>query len=209
MAKKNLPIYRMLIDESQDSDLEVNYVSLVEDPAIQRDFMAFSEQKPFKFETDEARRIVTGPAMLANIPIYRRDKKGNEFYVVFDADTIEKIAVKFFQKGYQRNINLMHEQDTDVEGGVIFESWIVDSERGILPMKGYEDAENGSWFVSMKIENEEVWDQVMKGEFKGFSVEGIFTMKSIDETEEEMMRELESLAGKTVADEIRNLLKNL
>lgn len=207
MAKKKLPVYRMVIEESPESEYEVNYVSLVEFPAIQKDFQAFNEARPFKFEVNEEKRIVTGPAMLADVPIYRR-KGDEEFFVVFDKETITIIAQKFFQKGYQRNINLMHAQGADVDGAFMFESWIVDKERGVKPMKGYEDAKEGSWFVSMKINNDEVWQKIKEGEFKGFSVEGFFQMELLNE-EVELMKQLKQIAGNEYEDLVKEIQKAL
>jgi hypothetical protein len=114
--------------------------------------------------------------MLADTPIYRNDQNG-EYYVTFTKDTIEKIAQKFFKKGYQSNVNLMHDEALAVEGVTMYESFIVDSSRGVMAMKGFEDAPEGSWFGSFKVENESVWNKIKSGEFKGFSVEGIFNYK--------------------------------
>jgi hypothetical protein len=174
MSKK-LPVYKMQISKDEKSDLEVSYVALVTDPAIERDFMAFAEQRSMKFEADEERHIVTGPLMLADVPIYRRNGD-EEYLVVFDKETVEAIALKFMKKGYQQNVNLMHDEDQQVSGVTMFESWIVDKQRGVKALKGYEDAKPGSWFGSFKVENEEVWAKIKEGEFKGFSVEGIFEL---------------------------------
>lgn len=122
---------------------------------------------------NEEQRIVSGPLMLADTPIYRVDKFG-EYYVYFSADTIKQIVQKFFKKGYQSNVNIMHNGNAVVDGVTMFESWIVDKDRGTMPMVGFEDVPNGSWFGSFKVDNEEVWKDIKDGKFKGFSVEGMF-----------------------------------
>lgn len=122
---------------------------------------------------DEDQHIITGPLMLANKPILRRDQYG-EYYVYFEPDTIKQIAQKFFKKGYQSNVNLMHNDGMVVEGLTMFESWIVDKERGIKPLRGFEDVPDGSWFGSFIVDNPEVWQGIKDGKFKGFSVEGVF-----------------------------------
>jgi hypothetical protein len=171
-----LPIYQLEISEDLNDDVEVDFVALVDRPAIERDFLKFKEAKANFVIQSEDRRIVSGALMLADTPIYRNDQNG-EYYVTFTKDTIEKIAQKFFKKGYQSNVNLMHDEALAVEGVTMYESFIVDSSRGVMAMKGFEDAPEGSWFGSFKVENESVWNKIKSGEFKGFSVEGIFNYK--------------------------------
>jgi len=125
---------------------------------------------------DEEERIISGPLMLADTPIYRNDDNG-EYYVVFTKETIKKIAQRFFKKGYQSNVNLMHEQGNLTEGMTMFESWIKDDKRGIKAMKGFEDVPDGSWFGSFKVDNDEVWKLVKEGKVRGFSVEGQFNYR--------------------------------
>jgi hypothetical protein len=171
-----LPIYQLEISEDLNDDVEVDFVALVDRPAIEKDFLMFKEQKANFVIQSEDRRIVSGALMLADTPIYRNDQNG-EYYVTFTAPTIEKIAQKFFKKGYQSNVNLMHDEALAVEGVTMYESFIIDSARGVVAMKGFEDAPEGSWFGSFKVENESVWNKIKSGEFKGFSVEGIFNYK--------------------------------
>lgn len=171
-----LPIYQLEISDDLNDGAEVDFVALVDRPAIERNFLKFNEAKASFAIQSEDKRIVSGALMLADTPIYRNDSNG-EYYVTFTKATIEKIAQKFFKKGYQSNVNLMHDGDKQVEGVTMFESFIVDSERGIQAMKGFEDAPEGSWFGSFKVENEDVWNKIKSGEFKGFSVEGIFNYK--------------------------------
>jgi len=122
----------------------------------------------------EDEHIISGPLMLADMPIYRNNEKFGEHYVTFSADTIKQIAIKFAKKKYQNNVNLMHDPTMIVEGCTMFESFIVDKNRGIMPMKGFEDVNDGSWFGSFYVENPEVWDNIKNGALKGFSVEGLF-----------------------------------
>jgi hypothetical protein len=132
---------------------------------------------------DEEKRIVSGVAMVADMPIYRRDAVRGEYYVVFDKDSIFKIAKKWARSNKYDSVNAHHK--TPIEEGVsLFESYIVDRERGVMPPKGYEDVADGSWFVSYLIDNDDVWAKVKAGEFKGFSVEGVFDF--VSEVDEEM-----------------------
>ena len=130
-------------------------------------FMGFAIQS-------EDKHIISGPLMLADTPIYRNNSKFGEHYVTFSADTIKDIAIKFSKKGYQGNVNLMHDSSMQLDGLIMFESFIVDKSRGIKPMAGFEDAKDGSWFGSFYVENPQAWDLIKQDKVKGFSVEGFF-----------------------------------
>ena len=159
-----------------------------------------AEKMRFAIQNEEE-KIISGPLMLADTPIYRSDANG-EYYVFFSKDTIKKIAQKYFKKGNQSNVNLMHDNGQIVEGVTMFESWIVDKERGISSMVGFEDVKDGSWFGSFKVENEEVWQKIKSGEVKGFSVEGVFGfVKPLSRTEnEEYHSDIETLIMSEIKD---------
>lgn len=170
----DFPVFKCFIDESIDSEFQVDFISLVDKPAILKNFIAFSENEKLKFSIDTEKRVVSGPAMLADIGIYRNDSVMGEYYAVFDKETILSIVQKFFKKDFHKNINLMHDPESKTSGVTVYESFLVDRARGIMPMKGYEDAADGSWFVSQKVDDDAIWAKVKSGEIKGFSVEGIF-----------------------------------
>ncbi len=167
-----IPLVYLTIDDDDESG--ISFVSLVDEPAIERDFHAFAKVKePYKFKIkNEEKRIVTGPLMIADLPIYRR--WGNkEWYVVFTADVIRKIVYKFMKKGMTKAVNEMHK--TPVNDVFIFESWIVDDVKGAP--EGFKDVPEGSWFGSMRVENDDIWQKIKEDDgymLKGFSVEGIF-----------------------------------
>ena len=167
-----VPVYKLTINED-DINSGVDFVALVDSPAILRNFLAFSKHE--KFIANEEKRVVTGPLMIPEIPIYRRDE-GGEFYVVFGRETIYQIAQKFMKELRNDKVNQMHQPDQKVQGVYMFESFIIDSKRGINTPKGFEHLPDGTWFGSYKIDNEEVWQQVKSGTFNGFSVEGFFDM---------------------------------
>jgi len=169
----DLPVFEMVINPEETSDVEVAAVAFVDKPAIEKNFLAFKDQR-IQFAVNPDKRIVSGPAMVADQLIYRKDENG-EYNVFFSAETISDIAIKFFKKDYQKNINLFHDPNMSQEGVTIFESFVSDASRGIQPMKGFEDLPDGSWFISAKVENEDVWNRIKSGEVKGFSVEGIFS----------------------------------
>lgn len=190
---KKLPIYKMSISDDEEST--VSYVALVDNPATERNWFAFS--KEMKFKVDEQRRIITGALMVADLPIYRSSDKMGEFYVVFDSHQIEKIVQKFFKQGNTANVNMMHDANKQVEGVYMFESFIVDSRRGIKAPEGFTGITEGSWIGSYKIDNDEVWTSVMNGTFRGYSVEGMFDMEIQKKSQEQEIIDL--------IDEIANL----
>jgi hypothetical protein len=188
----DLPIYKLIISSDLEDEAEVDFVALVDKPAIQRNFLAFKERKKFEIVSED-KKIVSGALMLADMPIYRDNEEFGEHYVVFDADTIQKIAEKFFKKGYQSNVNEMHDPNKAVDGVTMFESWLVNRELGKMPIKGYEDVKDGSWFGSFKVENDDIWKKVKEGEFKGFSVEGIFGYSDRVSKEELMVEQIKQI----------------
>jgi len=195
----NLPIYRLALNDDPESG--VDYIALVDDPAIRRQFMAFKSHKSQKLRflaTNPDQQIVSGPLMLADMCIFRDDPIHGEHLVYFDAQTIRQIILRFFQKGLTSNINLMHLPDAKPEGIYMFESFIIDSSKGITTPKGFETLPDGSWFGSFKIDNVDVWNHFIKtGELKGFSVEGFFSyQKEISREEmqvEEIMKVIEGV----------------
>ena len=187
-----LPVYKLDINE-WDEETGIEFVSLVESPAIQKDFLAFSET-PIKFAIqDEEKRIVTGAAMIADLPIYRRDDVRGEYYVVFDKESIFKIAKKWARGNKYDAVNA-HHRTPIMDGVSLFESYIIDRERGVMPPKGFDEVADGSWFVSYLVDNVDVWARVKEGEFKGFSVEGVFDFP--EEKDEQILEALKEVLSK-------------
>jgi len=184
-----LPLYMLEISDDLNDDAEVQFVSLVDRPAIQKNWNAFKNEQKFQIISED-KRIISGCAMLADTPIFRSDATFGDYYVAFSKDTITKIVQKYFKKGYQNNVNLMHDPNQIETGVTMFESFISDKSRGIEPMKGFEDAPDGSWFVSMLVENDEVWDKVKQGMVNGFSIEGIFNYAPLVSKEQQVMNEI-------------------
>jgi hypothetical protein len=188
----DLPIYELMISEDMNEDTEVNFVALVDKPAVQRNWNAFKNKVNFQI-IDEEKHIISGLLMLSNTPIFRSDTTHGDYYVTFSKDTIFKIAQRFFKKGYQANVNLMHEPSMQVDGLTMFESFISDIDRGIAPMKGFEDAPDGSWFGSFKVDNEEVWQMIKDGKVRGFSVEGIFEYQKVESKDKQLMNQIKDI----------------
>ena len=143
-------------------------VSLVEDPAIESNFIALSKQKS-SIKLENEKRLLIGAALVPNKPIYR-NVNGNEFYISFDETTIEKLAQDFLANDYQHNITVDHQEEAnDI---VIVESWIKTSENDKSVSYGLNEP-IGTWFIGMKVNNDEIWQRVKDGFYKGFSIEAV------------------------------------
>jgi len=150
-------------------------IALVDKPAIGLNYQAFA---PHKFEViNEEKRIVMGAAMVPDLPIYRRDERG-ENYAIFKKETIKALVQKLFKENKHTAFNEQHNAFKILDGVYIYQSFITDEELGIMPPKGFENVTDGTWFIAAKVENEEAWAKVKKdGILKGFSVEGVFDLE--------------------------------
>ena len=154
-----------------DIEAELRRISLVSAPAIEEDFLLFNSVETFK-TIDEEKRVVSGPAMKANINIARKDENGELYYGFFSEETVRKAAELFFKKGSNMNLtNLEHE--IEIDGVFVFESWLVENkEIDKAVALGFKNVNKGDWYVSMKVENDAVWENYLKtGLIRGFSVE--------------------------------------
>lgn len=160
------PLLRLTINGEEDG---VNIISLVEFPAVERNFIQLS--KEVKLSLNEEKRELLGVALIPDMPIYRRDKQG-EYYIVFSAESIRKIAIDFYRKLNVNNADVEHNHNIE-NGLTYFQSLIIDKEQGICPT-AFKDLPDGTWIVGCKVENDSVWDAVKSGEVKGFSIDGYF-----------------------------------
>lgn len=184
-----LPVYDLVIDEAPGSEFEVNAVAMVDEPAIKANWQAFKAAQ--KFAANDEQRVIVGPALIPDMLIYRKDEKLGEFYVKFSREQIEKIAIKFFQNGYQNNINLMHNEGMIVEGATIFQSFIKDSSKGIAGMG--DDYPDGTWFLGAKVNNDAAWSLVKTEKLRGWSVEGMFKYKPVKLSAQDIYLKIEAL----------------
>ena len=150
-------------------------IALVDKPAIGLNYQAFA---PHKFEViNEDKRIVMGAAMVPDLPIYRRDERG-EYYAIFKKDTIKALVQKLFKENKHNVFNEEHNAFKILDGVYIYQSFITDAELGISAPSGFENVADGTWFIAAKVENDEAWAKVKEeGILKGFSVEGVFDLE--------------------------------
>ncbi len=145
-----------------------------------------------KFQTDEEKRIVVGPAMVPNLKIFRKDKNGNPYYVTFKEDTIKMIADKYMRNKYIDNNDTEH-NGRAAEDVYVYESWIKESQEDKSSKYGFGDLPIGTWFVSMKVRNPIVWERIKKKELNGFSVSGFFEEIEQFKMEQQFLKELAEL----------------
>ena len=192
-----VPVYRVLMDDERDGMIRV---SLVDDPAVMSDFVAFDRQQPQRFAVqDEDRRLVFGVVARADFPVFRTDPVLGDHYVIFPADTIREMAQKYLTEGRADRVDLMH--DGDDVGGVHLVQWFIkDSAKGVAPA-GFDDIADGSLFAEYHVEDDAIWQQIKDGTFKGFSMEVFYTLTPEGDTQavEEAVADLDGMFERIIA----------
>ena len=188
-----MDIVELFIDE-EDEISGIEAVSIVENPAIEEDFIALKNHEVKFAEVNKEKRILMGAALIPNKPIYRRSEE-NEYYIYFSRDTVRKASELYLKHNNHHKATYQH-QDR-VSGVLTIESWIKEGDMDKSKMYGY-DLPNGTWFVKMKIENEELWQKIKAGELKGLSIEGYFTdkfesMQNQQPTDQEILEALNEI----------------
>ena len=171
-----MDIIELIIDENEELS-GIDAVSVVENPAIEEDFIALKKQDQVRLaEVSKEKRILMGAALIPDKPIYRKNGE-QEFYIYFSKDTVAKASQMFLKKGNQSKATLEHAEQK-LEGMTVVESWLVEDEQMDKSRKYGLDMPIGTWMISMKVDNDEVWnDYVKEGKVKGFSIEGYFADK--------------------------------
>lgn len=180
-----MKLFELFIDESEEMT-GVNALSLVENPAIMSDWVALGDQKKVMLaEVNADKQILMGAALIPNKPIYR-EMNGEEFYIFFSEETVAKAAEMFFKKHNQQNATLEHDQRID--GMTVFESWIVEDPQLDKSKKYGLDVPKGTWMVSMKVDDQNIWDNYVKDDkVFGFSIEGQFANALVSEQYEQQL----------------------
>jgi len=166
-------IIELILDE--DEAIGVEAISVVENPAIESDFIALNNQEIKLAEINKEKRLLMGALLIPNKPIYRKNGK-EEYYIFFSKDTIARASQMYLQNGNQSQSTLEH--DEVLSGLTLVESWIVeDKEKDKTALYGL-DVPVGTWMGSVKVDNDEVWNEyILTKKCKGFSIEGYFADK--------------------------------
>ena len=194
-----MKIIELVIDE-QDEQSGIDAVSVVHSPAIEENFVALNKHEIELKEVDAEKKILMGAALIPNKQIYRKNNKNEEYYIYFSADTVRKASELFLINSNQNNATYEHERK--INGLSVVESWIIEDEKKDKSNLYGFSLPKGTWMISMKVNNPEIWQDVKEGKVKGFSIEGYFADKyemSLEDSEEQEATE--------VIAELKKLLK--
>ena len=170
-----MKIIELIIDE-KDSLSGIDAVSVVKSPAIEENFIHLSKHEVELKEVDTEKRILMGAALVPDKQIYRvNEKTKEEYYIYFSADTVRQASELFLMNSNQNNAT--YEHDKKLKGMSVVESWIIEDEKQDKSAKYGFSLPKGTWMISMKVNNDEVWKDVKEGKVKGFSIEGYFADK--------------------------------
>jgi hypothetical protein len=189
-----MKVLELIIDE-KDLKGGINAVSVVEAPAIEENFVALAKHEVELKEIDTEKRILMGAALIPNKKIYRRNKE-EEFYIYFSEDTVRRAMELFFINGNQSSATFEHKKA--ITGMTAVESWLIEDEKMDKSQLYGFNLPKGTWMISMKVDNDDVWNDVKEGKVKGFSIEGYFADKMPDSPRQDMSK-----------NEIINQLKDL
>ena len=195
-------LIELIIDDKEDLQ-GVEAISIVENPAIESDFVALKSEEVKLAEVDKEKRILMGAVLIPEKPIYRRNGE-DEYYIYFSKDTVVKASQLFLKKGNQGNSTLEHSKS--IEGLTVVESWIVEDLTKDKSALYNLSVPLGTWMASVKVDNDEIWnDYVKTGKVKGFSLEGHFADQLEKKKElSKVVTEEEELISK-----LKEILKNV
>lgn len=185
--KKKLKKYKVGMDS------ETYAISLVESPAIEEELVALEKQEPIKIQlANEEKHMVYSAVLIPDKPIYRRNADGDEYYLEFSKESIEKMSQEFMKEYRQAEITVDH-MDIAPEVTVV-ESWIkADLYKDKSVALGLnEELPVGTWFSGMKVNNVDVWERIKAGELRGFSVESMVSLEEFNNQENNDNMEIET-----------------
>ena len=201
MAKKK-KIYKVGIDS------ETYAISLVESPAIEETLVALEEQKPIKVQlADEEKYMVYSAVLVPDKPIFRRNEDGDEFYIEFTKESIEKMAQEYLMNYRQNEITLDHE--TMANDITLVESWIkTDMYKDKSVAIGLsEDLPIGTWIAGLKVNQIDAWNRIKNGELRGFSVESMISLEEFSK-QEQNTNNMNIETNDMFWDKLKNILKD-
>lgn len=200
-----LPIYEAIVDDNLDSIDGICCVSLVEDAAVESDFMAFEAKEKLSFKvTNELEHKILGVLMRCDFPIYRVSDVYGEFYIVYRKETIEKTLAKMLKTNSFNTISLQHDGNVLENAAECTQLFIKDSSKNISP-KGFEEISDGSLFAEYHIIDDNLWDEIMADDSKlnGFSIEIFNELKQVNNFTKEENKKM------SIGDKIKETLKAL
>lgn len=201
-----MKIVELIIDENDEFN-GVEAISIVENPAIEEDFVALKRQEEIKLaEIDSDKKILMGALLIPNKPIYRRNGE-EEYYIYFSRDTVLRASQKYLKSGNQKNSTLEHQMN--IQGLTLVESWIKEDMVHDKSVKYGMEVPVGTWMGTVKVDNDEIWNEYVKtGKVKGFSIEGYFADKAESPQEKGIKDSLsEQEEAQVLIDKLKDLFK--
>ena len=199
-------IVELILDEDQEIGIEA--ISVVENPAIEEDFIALKSQEFKLAEVDAEKRILMGALLIPNKPIYRRSGE-DEYYIYFSKDTVLKASQMYLMQGKQNNSTLEHQYE--LNGLSLVESWIVEDKVHDKSVKYGMDLPLGTWVGAVKVNNDKIWNEFVKtGKVKGFSIEGYFAdkMERPKESIKDELAKIEQEEAEYLLSQVKAIIKN-
>ncbi len=199
-------IVELIIDEDQEIGIEA--ISVVENPAIEEDFIALKSQEFKLAEVDKEKRILMGALLIPNKPIYRRNGE-DEYYIYFSKDTVLKASQMYLMQGKQNNSTLEHQYE--INGLSLVESWIVEDKVHDKSVKYGMDLPLGTWVGSVKVNNDKIWNEfVQTKKIRGFSIEGFFAdrMERPKEKIKDDLAKIDEQEAEYLLSQVTAILKN-
>ena len=189
-------VIELVLEETEGLN-GINAISIVEHPAIEENFITLAKEYEVEFKAqDEEKRILMGAALIPNKKIYRVNAKKEEYYIYFSEDTVRQAMELFFKNGNQSNATYEHKDA--VKGMTVVESWLIEDPKSDKSQLYGFNLPKGTWMISMKVDNDEVWQDVKAGKVKGFSIEGYFADK--------LEMSLEQNKRNEIIEQLKNLL---
>lgn len=189
-----VPTFKLVLDPEKEN-LGMKIMSLVNEPAVMVNWVKFKDLDIKLAIQSEDERIIMGPALIPDLQI-KRSVMDQVFFVSIDRENILKTAIKFQVDGIANRLDTNHDSNL-LSGVTIFESFITNEKR-VQSVKGFEDLPVGTWFITAKVNNDEVWNKVKSGELKGFSIDALFSFEQADQ-----------LDTKTIESTIKEILNTL
>ena len=197
----NLERREFTIDESKGQGTYA--LSLVENPAMQSEYITLSEEKVQLAVTDKERGVIMGVALIPNRDVLRKGRNGKpDYYLYFSEETVRRSSEIFLENNYHQNSTLGHQ--TRLNGNVVIESWIKEDEVHDKSAIHNLDAPVGSWLVTMKVSDEQLIQMSKEGKLRGFSIEGMYD--DADAEDEDINQDIE--AAKLMIEILENEVIN-
>ena len=198
-----MKIVELILDENQEES-GIEAISIVENPAIEEDFVALKSNEIKLAEIDKEKKILMGALLIPNKPIYRNNGE-DEYYIYFSKDTVLKASQMYLTKGNQNNSTLEHQHS--LSGLSLVESWLVEDEVHDKSRKYGMNVPVGTWMGAVKVNNDEVWnDYVKTGKVKGFSIEGYFADK-MERPKEKIKEDMSEQNADLLLSQIEKIVK--